>query len=117
MSCDMPLGCALQKFTVSQFQVNTMAALVRFYKKKYMQYRPLYERLKEEHAEAKRLRKYYNTVQHAGQLIIILMHAMFRLVDDLRSENEHLVQQLRSLGGEPSDMAGGGKRRRADEQG
>ncbi|KAM5535185.1 hypothetical protein V8D89_011121 [Ganoderma adspersum] len=42
----------------SQFQLTTMASLARFYKKKYLQYRPLYERLKEEHAEAKRLRKY-----------------------------------------------------------
>ncbi|PIL23971.1 hypothetical protein GSI_13722 [Ganoderma sinense ZZ0214-1] len=41
-----------------RFQMNTMASLVRFYKKKYLQYRPLYERLKEEHAEVKRLRKY-----------------------------------------------------------
>ncbi len=47
----------------SQFQLNTMVSLVRFYKKKYWQYRPLYDRLKEEHAEAKRLRKYSFTWQ------------------------------------------------------
>ncbi|EJF65832.1 hypothetical protein DICSQDRAFT_49813 [Dichomitus squalens LYAD-421 SS1] len=79
-----------------RFQVNTMASLVRFYKKKYLQYRPLYERLKEEHTESKRLRK---------------------LVDDLRSENQHLAQQLRGLGGEPGDMIESGKRRRADDEG
>ena len=39
-----------------QLQFNTMATLIRYYKKKYMQYRPLYDRLKQQHSEVKRLR-------------------------------------------------------------
>ncbi|KAI1795905.1 hypothetical protein LXA43DRAFT_990016 [Ganoderma leucocontextum] len=78
-----------------RFQLNTMASLVRFYKKKYLQYRPLYERLKEEHTEAKRLRK---------------------LVDDLRSENQGLMQHLQGLGGDLGDNFAGRKRRRIDNE-
>lgn len=95
-----------------QFQLNTMASLARFYKKKYLQYRPLYERLKEEHAEAKKLRKYSFT-SCAVSVAISPKHAI-RLVDDLRSENQGLMQQLQGLSGDLSNNFSGGKRRRID---
>ena len=43
---------------VLQLQFDAMSKLIRFYKKKYVQYRPAYDRLKQEHAENKQLRRY-----------------------------------------------------------
>ena len=107
--------CLLMSVACSQFQLNTMASLIRFYKKKYLQYRPLFERLKEEHAEAKRLRKYSFTLRDIIVVPIPLNHAT-RLVDDLRGENQGLVQQLQELGGYTGDNLAGGKRRRIDNE-
>ena len=95
-----------------QFQLTTMASLARFYKKKYLQYRPLYERLKEEHAEAKRLRQY--SFNLCAVFVSISLNLAIRLVDDLRSENQDLKQQLQGLSGGRGDNFSSGKRRRID---
>lgn len=87
--------------------------MVRFYKKKYLQYRPLYERLKEEHAEAKRLRKYSFALRDIIVVAVPLNHTI-RLVDDLRGENQALIQRLQELGGSVGDNLTAGKRRRID---
>ncbi|KAI0780971.1 hypothetical protein BD413DRAFT_501491 [Trametes elegans] len=80
-----------------RFQMTTMANLVRYFKKKYQQYRPLYDRLKEEHAEMKRLK---------------------RLVEQLQQENQQLRQRFHI---EVSDGAArsnaNGKRLRVEEDG
>ncbi|KAI9064402.1 hypothetical protein FKP32DRAFT_1569973 [Trametes sanguinea] len=46
-----------------RFQMNTMADLARYYKKKYLQYRPVYEKLKDQLAETKRLKKWAHELQ------------------------------------------------------
>ncbi|KAI0362059.1 hypothetical protein OH77DRAFT_1416257 [Trametes cingulata] len=80
-----------------RFQMNAMADLVRYFKKKYQQYRPLYERLQSEHAESKRLRK---------------------LVEELRQENKQLKQRLRMGDSDTSDrINANGKRARRDDDG
>ncbi|KAI0336501.1 hypothetical protein GY45DRAFT_1291364 [Cubamyces sp. BRFM 1775] len=80
-----------------RFQLSTMATLVRYFKKKYHQYRPLHDRLREEHAETKRLRK---------------------LVDELRIENSNLRQQLHMGGSDNAQRLNvNGKRARTDDDG
>ncbi|KAI0374858.1 hypothetical protein BV20DRAFT_1032918 [Pilatotrama ljubarskyi] len=80
-----------------RFQMNTMADLVRYFKKKYQQYRPLYERLQGEHAESKRLRK---------------------LVEELRQENAELRRRLQIGDSGNSDRTNtNGKRARRDDDG
>ncbi|EIW60381.1 uncharacterized protein TRAVEDRAFT_120559 [Trametes versicolor FP-101664 SS1] len=80
-----------------RFQMSNMATLVRYFKKKYQQYRPLYERLKEEHVETKRLRK---------------------LVDDLQQENLQLRQRLQMGGSDHADVLNNNRKRmRVDDDG
>ncbi|KAJ8482149.1 hypothetical protein ONZ51_g5549 [Trametes cubensis] len=80
-----------------RYQMNTMATLVRHFKKKYHQYRPLYDRFKEQHAETKRLRK---------------------LVDELRLENSNLRQQLHMSDSDNAQrLNANGKRVRTDDDG
>ncbi|RDX56809.1 hypothetical protein OH76DRAFT_1336113 [Lentinus brumalis] len=76
-----------------RFQMNMMANLLRYFRKKYIQYRPLYDRLKEEHAETKRLKK---------------------LVDELKLENQQLRQHLHINNGDERTLHSN-KRRRVDE--
>ena len=111
--CAVPVFAFTHACACSQFQLNTIASLVRFYKKKYLQYRPLYERLKEEHAEAKRLRKYSFALRDIIVVAVPLNHTI-RLVDDLRGENQALIQRLQELGGSVGDNLTAGKRRRID---
>ncbi|KAI0721126.1 hypothetical protein C8T65DRAFT_705578 [Cerioporus squamosus] len=75
-----------------RFQMNMMANLLRYFRKKYIQYRPLYDRLKEEHAETKRLKK--------------------------RAEvgNQQLKQHLQISGGDERTLRSN-KRQRVDEDG
>ncbi|KAI0748094.1 hypothetical protein C8Q80DRAFT_715685 [Daedaleopsis nitida] len=77
-----------------RFQMNTMAALLRHFKRKYLQYRPLYDRLKDEHIETKRLKK---------------------LVEDLQAENQQLRAQLHN-GFVGDTLNENSKRRRLDEE-
>ncbi|KAH9854200.1 hypothetical protein C2E23DRAFT_727141 [Lenzites betulinus] len=80
-----------------RYQMNTMATLVRYFKKKYQQYRPLYERLKQEHAETKRLKK---------------------LVDSLKLENAELRQRLQMSGSDGVETFNSNhKRMRQDDEG
>ncbi|KAI0670414.1 hypothetical protein C8Q78DRAFT_975452 [Trametes maxima] len=80
-----------------RYQMNTMATLVRYFKKKYVQYRPLYERLKDERAETKRLTE---------------------LVDELKKENKRLRQHLQVNHNEGApQMNANGKRPRTDDDG
>ncbi|KAH9946140.1 uncharacterized protein BXZ73DRAFT_37053 [Epithele typhae] len=64
------VGCTIR------LQLDTMANLVRYFKKKYFQYRPMYDRLKQEFEESKKLR---------------------RLVEELRAENHRLKQRMREF--------------------
>ncbi|KAI0831273.1 hypothetical protein BC628DRAFT_1353020 [Trametes gibbosa] len=80
-----------------RFQMDTMANLVRYFKKKYQQYRPLFERLKQEHAETKRLKK---------------------LVDSLKLENAELRHRLQTSGSDGADTLNANhKRMRQDDDG
>ncbi|KAI8998665.1 hypothetical protein BD414DRAFT_407053 [Trametes punicea] len=92
--CSVPSALDTVAYSL-RFQMNTMATLVRYFKKKYQQYRPLYERLKDEHAETKRLK---------------------RLVDDLQQENLQLKQRLKmTSNGNVEGINVNGKRLRAED--
>ncbi|KAI0647020.1 hypothetical protein C8Q79DRAFT_600047 [Trametes meyenii] len=80
-----------------RYQMNSMATLVRHFKKKYLQYRPLYERLRDERAETKRLTE---------------------LVDELKQENKRLRQLLQANCSEGAvQVNANGKRPRTDDDG
>ncbi|OSD01548.1 hypothetical protein PYCCODRAFT_1369105 [Trametes coccinea BRFM310] len=78
-----------------RFQMNTMADLVRYYKKKYQQYRPVYEMLKDKLAETKRLKKW---------------------VHELQQQNTQLKEQLQ-IGDGSDRMNANGKRPRVEDDG
>ncbi|KAI0957514.1 hypothetical protein AcW1_005883 [Taiwanofungus camphoratus] len=78
----------------TQFQMDTLASLVRFYRNKCAQQRALLERLKGEHTENKTLKK---------------------TVDELRSENDQLRQYLEYGQSVPSETSNlNGKRQMLD---
>ena len=90
-----------------------MANSLRYYKKKYMQYRPSYDRLKEQHAELKRLKKY---ILHIGSHSLVPAQMSCRMVTELQQENKALRQHLAGTGGRVEADAGV-KRRRVDDDG
>ena len=95
-----------------------MASLVRFYKNKCIEQRRLIDRMKNERAEHKSLRKCvtyacFTTIRYSIRFSNSLLFAS-RMVDNLKAENEHLTQRIGN-NGDPSDFMNlNGKRRMMD---
>ena len=84
-----------------------MASLVRFYKNKCIEQRRLIDRMKNERAEHKSLRKCaiyacFTTIRYLVRFSNNLVPFASRMVDNLKAENERLSQHIGNSG-DPSD--------------